>query len=47
MRRLVMAVCFIASAIAVVAASGCGGEGGPQQRDTRPNAGQVEKEKRR
>jgi len=46
MRRLLMAVCFVASAVAVVLASGCGGDSGPTG-STSPNTKQVEKDKRR
>lgn len=46
MRRLLMAVCFVASAVAVVVVSGCGGDTGPTgSSGTAP--GQLEKEKRR
>ncbi len=46
MRRLLMAVCFVASAMAVVLASGCGGDTGPTG-STTSAPGQLEKEKRR
>lgn len=45
MRRLLMAACFVLSAVTVVVLAGCGGsEGGPTG-DTSPNARQAEKEK--
>lgn len=46
MRRLLMAVCFVVSAVAVVVVSGCGGDTGPAG-STAPAPGQLEKEKRR
>ncbi|MCU0705711.1 MAG: hypothetical protein MUF18_17220 [Fimbriiglobus sp.] len=47
MRRLLMAACFLASTLAVVALAGCGGSEGGTKTDTSPNTKQVEKEKRR
>jgi hypothetical protein len=45
MRRLMMAVCFVVSAVAVVLASGCGGDANPTG-NTSPNSKQVMKDKR-
>jgi hypothetical protein len=45
MRRLLMAACFLLSAVTVVALAGCGGGDGGSSGDTSPNTRQAEKEK--
>ena len=44
MRRLLMAACFVVSAVTVVLLAGCGGDTGPTG-GTAPNTKQADKEK--